>query len=65
MNTDTELSRNARAKYMRHYRDANPDKALHARRVADARRRALQRLVELHPADMQRLYDAERQAAGL
>lgn len=63
--TNRSATPEARAAYMRAWRSANPDKNTRAYQIADARRRALRRLVELHPDDMQRLYDAERQAAGL
>ncbi len=51
--------------YMREYRARNPEKvALHAERVK-ARSRALERLADLHAAEMQRLYDEECDDAGL
>lgn len=65
MTTQEKPDRANHAAYMRAWRAAQPDKAARVRAVTAARNRALRRLAELHPDDMQQLYSAELHAAGL
>ena len=51
--------RRACAEYQRRYRKANPDKQAAARRLSNARVRALGRLAKMYPVEFRKLYDEE------
>jgi hypothetical protein len=56
---------NAAADYQRHRRATDPDFVTRNRNLAEARRRALNQLAELHPAQFVVLVDAECARMGI